>query len=218
MDGDFYVAASLATTLTKVALRYVAIVQDKKKQNVSCPSALLVLPRQHQQHKITNVTKSFFFSFSGDIPEPAAPPQSFVAESMLIMVTVLHLGKSSLPKKPITDDDVDRISLCLKVLSECSPLMNDIFNKECRKSLSHMLAVRLEEEKLSQKVKAVDSTPCDRWPQLMHPNKYWTRLWCRLDFALIFHCSKFSFVENFRSIIEMLMSRFFTMSRSSLCF
>lgn len=38
MDGDFYVAASLATTLTKVALRYVAIVQDKKKQNVSCPS------------------------------------------------------------------------------------------------------------------------------------------------------------------------------------
>lgn len=37
MDGDFYVAASLATTLTKVALRYVAIVEDKKKQNVSCP-------------------------------------------------------------------------------------------------------------------------------------------------------------------------------------
>lgn len=71
---------------------------------------------------------------------------------MLIMATVLHLGKSSLPKKPITDDDVDRISLCLKVLSECSPLMNDIFNKECRRSLSHMLAVRLEEEKLSQKV------------------------------------------------------------------
>lgn len=71
---------------------------------------------------------------------------------MLIMATILHLGKSSLPKKPITDDDVDRLSLCLKVLSECSPLMNDIFNKECRKSLSHMLAVRLEEEKLSQKV------------------------------------------------------------------
>ncbi|KAG7482207.1 coatomer subunit beta [Solea senegalensis] len=109
MDGDFYVAASLATTLTKVALRYVAIVEEKRRQN------------------------------------------SFVAESMLIMVTVLHLGKSSLPKKPITDDDVERISLCLKVLSECSPLMNDIFNKECRKSLSHMLAIRLEEEKLSQK-------------------------------------------------------------------
>lgn len=109
LDGDFFVAASLATTLTKIALRYVTLVQEKKKQN------------------------------------------SFVAEAMLLMATILHLGKSSLPKKPITDDDVDRISLCLKVLSECSPLMNDIFNKECRQSLSHMLSAKLEEEKLSQK-------------------------------------------------------------------
>ncbi|NXE70295.1 COPB protein, partial [Calcarius ornatus] len=109
LDGDFFVAASLATTLTKIALRYVSLVQEKKKQN------------------------------------------SFNAEAMLLMATILHLGKSSLPKKPITDDDVDRISLCLKVLSECSPLMNDIFNKECRQSLSHMLSAKLEEEKLSQK-------------------------------------------------------------------
>ncbi|ETE67786.1 Coatomer subunit beta, partial [Ophiophagus hannah] len=109
LDGDFFVAASLATTLTKIALRYVTLVQEKKKQN------------------------------------------SFVAEAMLLMASILHLGKSSLPKKPITDDDVDRISLCLKVLSECSPLMNDIFNKECRQSLSHMLSAKLEEEKLSQK-------------------------------------------------------------------
>lgn len=43
MDGDFYVAASLATTLTKVALRYVAIVQDKKKQNVSSLNVKLLL-------------------------------------------------------------------------------------------------------------------------------------------------------------------------------
>lgn len=88
---------------------------------------------------------TFFYSL-------CAPSQSFNAEAMLLMATILHLGKSSLPKKPITDDDVDRISLCLKVLSECSPLMNDIFNKECRQSLSHMLSAKLEEEKLSQKV------------------------------------------------------------------
>lgn len=99
-------------------------------------------------------------------PAVLVPPlQSFVAEAMLIMVTVLHLGKCSLPKKPITDDDVDRISLCLKVLSECSPLMNDIFNKECRRSLSHMLAVRLEEEKLSQKVMKVDQTHQPRYTE-----------------------------------------------------
>lgn len=147
MDGDFYVAASLATTLTKLALRYVALVQDKKKQNVRrCPQDNTFLNSQ--------LTPCHISLIAALVP----PSQSFVAEAMLIMVTVLHLGKSSLPKKPITDDDVDRISLCLKVLSECSPLMNDIFNKECRKSLSHMLTVRLEEEKLSQKVMTVNST------------------------------------------------------------
>lgn len=82
---------------------------------------------------------------------------------MLLMATILHLGKSSLPKKPITDDDVDRISLCLKVLSECSPLMNDIFNKECRQSLSHMLSAKLEEEKLSQKVSYYKRVTINTW-------------------------------------------------------
>lgn len=82
---------------------------------------------------------------------------------MLLMATILHLGKSSLPKKPITDDDVDRISLCLKVLSECSPLMNDIFNKECRQSLSHMLSAKLEEEKLSQKVRCYECVIISTW-------------------------------------------------------
>lgn len=51
MDGDFYVAASLATTLTKVALRYVAIVPDKKRQNVCSPvftSILQATPLEKQ--------------------------------------------------------------------------------------------------------------------------------------------------------------------------
>ena len=35
MDGEFFVGAALATTLTKLALRYVSITPDVKKQNVS---------------------------------------------------------------------------------------------------------------------------------------------------------------------------------------
>jgi len=34
MDGEFFVGAALATTLTKLALRYVAQTTDKRKQNV----------------------------------------------------------------------------------------------------------------------------------------------------------------------------------------
>lgn len=35
MDGDFFIGAALSTTLTKLALRYVAQTPDPKKQNVS---------------------------------------------------------------------------------------------------------------------------------------------------------------------------------------
>jgi hypothetical protein len=51
----------------------------------------------------------------------------FTAESMLVLTSILHLGKSGLPTKPITPDDADRISFCLKVLSEQTPAINVIF-------------------------------------------------------------------------------------------
>lgn len=46
LDGDFFVAASLATTLTKIALRYVSLVQEKKKQNVSHLCAFTVVAKR----------------------------------------------------------------------------------------------------------------------------------------------------------------------------
>lgn len=54
--------------------------------------------------------------------------------------------------QPITDDDVDRIATCLKVLAEKTPLMGEIFNNDCRQSLSLMLAAKMEEEKELQRV------------------------------------------------------------------
>lgn len=52
----------------------------------------------------------------------------------------------------ITDDDVDRISLCVRVVAERVPLMKNIFTVECRNSLSSMLDAnkRGEEEKLNK--------------------------------------------------------------------
>lgn len=108
MDGDFFIGAALATTLTKLALKYISITQDPKRQN------------------------------------------AFVAEAMLIMATIIHLGKSGLSAKPITDDDVDRIAVCLRVLAERTDMMDEIFNKACRGSLSLMLAAKIEEEKQLQ--------------------------------------------------------------------
>ncbi|KAL9984992.1 hypothetical protein ACROYT_G007343 [Oculina patagonica] len=110
LDGEFFVGAAIACTLTKLALRYLDMEADKEKQNVFC------------------------------------------ANCMLIMASILHLGKSGLPKKIITDDDVDRISLCVRVVAERVPLMKNIFTVECRNSLSSMLDAnkRGEEEKLNK--------------------------------------------------------------------
>ncbi|XP_045198148.1 coatomer subunit beta-like [Mercenaria mercenaria] len=112
LDGEFFVGAALATSLTKLALRYMTLHTDPKRQN------------------------------------------AFLAESMFIMATVLHLGKSGIPTKPITDDDVDRIATCLRVLSEQSPLMTEIFNTASRNSLSLMLQAKMAEEKEAQQAAA----------------------------------------------------------------
>ncbi len=92
MDGDFFIGAALAATLSKLALRYAkAVTKDKSKSN------------------------------------------RFLGESMLVLASVLHLGRSGLPAKPITNDDADRIELCLRVLAEnASDDIKAIFDVECR--------------------------------------------------------------------------------------
>ncbi len=52
----------------------------------------------------------------------------------------------------ITDDDVDRIAMCLRVLAEKLPMMHGIFTDSCRESLAAMLHAKAEEEKEYQKV------------------------------------------------------------------
>ncbi|KAJ8960372.1 hypothetical protein NQ317_014740, partial [Molorchus minor] len=109
MDGDFFIGAALASTLTKLALRFGEIAPAKRNR--------------------------------------------FDAEVMLIMAGIIHLGKSGLSAKPITNDDNDHILFCLKVLSDHSPAVIQIFTNLCRQSLSDMLTAKEVEEAKSQKAK-----------------------------------------------------------------
>jgi coatomer subunit beta len=43
MDGDFFIGAALGTTLAKLALRYMSLVSDNKKQNRFCSEAMLIM-------------------------------------------------------------------------------------------------------------------------------------------------------------------------------
>jgi len=104
MAGDFFVGSVLATTLTKLALRYSTLVPDAVKQN------------------------------------------KLRAEAMLIISSVMHLGRSGLPEKALSDDDLERLQLCLRVLAERSPLLEHIFLTACKEALNSMLRVKADEE------------------------------------------------------------------------
>jgi len=70
----------------------------------------------------------------------------FVAECMYILASVLHLGKSGLPKTPISDDEICRISVCLKVLSDRDEQIKDVFTCKSRDSLTVLLDARQAED------------------------------------------------------------------------
>lgn len=67
--------------------------------------------------------------------------------------SVLHLGKSGIPSKAITNDDADRLLLCLRVLSDANREIETIFSEKCRKALSVMLVANALQESSLQKVK-----------------------------------------------------------------
>ncbi|KAK0163323.1 hypothetical protein PV327_007018 [Microctonus hyperodae] len=111
MDGDFFIGASLATTLTKLALRY-----KQLESNIQ---------------KINRVQ----------------------AEAMLIMSSILQLGRSGLPSKAMTHDDAERVSICLRTLACTTPLVEKVFTEGCRDALGKMLTAKADEDSQTQKAK-----------------------------------------------------------------
>ncbi|KAK2588905.1 hypothetical protein KPH14_001763 [Odynerus spinipes] len=111
MDGDFFIGASLATTLAKLALRYKSLENNPQKSN------------------------------------------KLQAEAMLVMSSVLQLGRSGLPTKAMTHDDAERISLCLRSLACPTPLLQTVFTNGCREALGRMLTAKAEEDSQNQKAK-----------------------------------------------------------------
>jgi len=91
------------------------------------------------------------------------------AQSMLILASIMHLGKSSLPKKPISDDDVDWLSLCIRVLNDRSPILVSIFTRACRQSLQDMIGtIDLTKLALSEAEKDIVKTDVDALINFSH--------------------------------------------------
>jgi coatomer subunit beta len=73
--------------------------------------------------------------------------------AMLTMASILHLGKSGLTTKGITNDDTDRIFACLRTLSDRQPTIVEIFKNSCREALASMLTAQHDEEQAAVKSK-----------------------------------------------------------------
>jgi len=104
-QGHFFIAASLARTLTKLTLKYIKLVEDN-------------LVKQNR----------------------------FVGETILILASILHFGKSGLAKKSINEDDYDSINVCLKVICDRAPFVLDLFNEKSKQALTTLLEAKLFEE------------------------------------------------------------------------
>ena len=54
--------------------------------------------------------------------------------------------------QPITEDDVERLSVCLRVLAERSELMSSVFSQGSRQVFADMLSLREQQDKSNKKV------------------------------------------------------------------
>lgn len=72
----------------------------------------------------------------------------------LLFKVILNVSSCTigLPTKSMTNDDSERILVCLRVLSSQLPGIVDIFTQNCRQALSSMLVAKAEEEASTQKV------------------------------------------------------------------
>ncbi|RKO85232.1 adaptin N terminal region-domain-containing protein [Blyttiomyces helicus] len=99
LNGDYFLGSVLATSLTKMVLRYAELSVDSVK---------------------TNTLKS---------------------EVMLIMTSIIRIGRSEFPTSPIDEDSHDRIAACLRVLSAVpfDQALKEVFLADCRHAFSQLL-------------------------------------------------------------------------------
>ncbi|PAA48185.1 hypothetical protein BOX15_Mlig004513g2 [Macrostomum lignano] len=108
------------------------------------------------------------------VPDPTRQNR-FVAECMLVLSCILHLGRSGMPERPVSPDDFEHLWLCMKVLAERSQPMMEVFDLYCREALDQLLSSQLAEEKSCETVRTKRAVQPDdpvRFIQLAPANEF----------------------------------------------
>ena len=119
LGGDFFLGSVVATTLTKLALRFVS----------TAPTAGVDAAAVNRLH----------------------------AETMLYIVCMLRLGKSGGLQTPIDEDSADRLTLCLKTLSEPKACDADVWLRGCRDAFEGLIVDKIKQQE--EDAKDVDAAP-----------------------------------------------------------
>jgi len=107
LDGDYYLATILSSTLAKLVMRF------------------------------------------SELPGTTELSNSFRAEAMLTMSSIIRVGQSQFVKTSIDEDSIDRIMSCFRALAEFKELkdVEDVFLTETKAAYTTMLAA---EDKLKR--------------------------------------------------------------------
>jgi coatomer subunit beta len=100
LDGDYYLATILSSTLAKLVMRFSELPNTKELAN------------------------------------------SFRAEAMLTMSSIIRVGQSQFVKSRIDEDSIDRIMSCFRALAEFKTIdvIEEVFLKETKLAYTTMLA------------------------------------------------------------------------------
>lgn len=76
------------------------------------------------------------------------------SEALLLISSLIHLGKSGVCKQTITEDDLDRLSTTVRLIADQWPEAMEVFLNECRSSLEQMLLAKGDVDRHEQETKA----------------------------------------------------------------
>ncbi|VDK43527.1 unnamed protein product [Anisakis simplex] len=71
----------------------------------------------------------------------------FAGEALFIIASIINLGKSGITKINVTEDDLDRLGMTVKILCDQWPGSEQIFLKKCRESLELMLEAKADTDR-----------------------------------------------------------------------
>ncbi|KAJ3056955.1 coatomer subunit beta [Rhizophlyctis rosea] len=89
----------------------------------------------------------------GELHDNRSQINAVKSEAMLILTSIIRVGKSEVPASPIDEDSHDRIMNCLRVLSTVpdQTVLKEVFLQECRRAFTEL--IKAEEKTQKRKAK-----------------------------------------------------------------